>query len=81
MERETAVVSWFIDPIRDFSYTKTISRNPRKYRNCIKSLEFFNKSRNNSYLFKIGENPNDHVILDCRPVETVSEGFAYDRAS
>jgi hypothetical protein len=22
-----------------------------------------------------------HVILSCRPVETVQEGFAYDRAS
>jgi hypothetical protein len=22
-----------------------------------------------------------HVILSCRPVETVTEGFAYDRAS
>jgi hypothetical protein len=22
-----------------------------------------------------------HVILSCRPVETVPEGFAYDRAS
>jgi hypothetical protein len=51
MDRERVVVQWFIDLIYDFSYTKTIPRNLENAKTVGKALDFFNKFRNNSYIF------------------------------
>jgi hypothetical protein len=47
--QDGCATTWSIDPIHDFSYTETIMRNPKNAK--IEGIWFFNKSRNNSYLF------------------------------
>jgi hypothetical protein len=46
-----------------FYYVKTFMRNHRKYQNHRKALGFFNKSKNNFYLFKLASELQHNQFL------------------
>jgi hypothetical protein len=51
MDLEPAVVPWSIDPIYDFSFRKQFLEILGNAKIIGKLLDFFNKSKNISYLF------------------------------